>query len=462
VKEQLVSSVTPGYQAPVNTIIRAIGVSVGNGNMELLERLTIAPEERATALSRLQELLGVEELLYLATCNRVEFIVATTEEVTATDVRNRLLDFFLSSGREFNFQPADLKTSSGASAVRHVFRVVSALESVVVGETQITGQFKAALQESLELGLVGERLGPFAKEALQVARQVRNETDLGRGSVSMGSLVMDELSSRWVLDSQTKIALVGSGEMTVKVATYLKTLNLTNVLFTNRTVSKAQALAERFGGKAICIEGFLASPPEVDVIISATSAPEPIFDEQFLSRLQPPRKKVYCVDLALPRDFADVFGESDKTELIDIPHLQSKKDMNLHKKFREVDKAGEIVESSVGRFQRSHIERTIRPALKASYQTSMEFAMKASGKLLDTHLTGYPPELGAHIENLIRKVVGFSSAQFGHAIAAHLSQGAGDHALTEMCEEAKRQCFPEGQTEESEKLECPVKKVAHA
>ena len=464
VKEET-TNITPLHQTHLNTIIRTIGVSVSSGNMELLEQLTIAPEKRATELARLQKALGVEELLYLATCNRVEFIVATTEEVTATDVRNRLLDFFFSSGRDINFQPSDLKAASGASAVRHVFRVVSALESVVIGETQITGQFKAALQDGLDLGLVGARLEPFAKESLQVARQVRNETDLGRGSVSMASLVMDELSERSVITPATKVALVGSGEMTVKVATYLKTLNVTDILFTNRTVSKAQALAERFNGRAICMEGFLAAPPEVDVIVSATSAPEPIFGERFLSSLKPHQKKVHCVDLAIPRDFAEIFAESEKAELIDIPLLQSKRDTNLHKKFREVDKAGEIVEIAVGRFQRSHIERTIRPALKESYQVSMEFAMKTSAKLLETHLADYPPELSKHIESLMRKVVGFSSAQFGHAVAAHLSHDAGDHMLTEMCEEAKRECFPEGQTEQtdkSEQLVCPVKKVAHA
>ncbi len=457
-KDQATSKITPIHGSR-NTVIRAIGVSVNDGNMQLLERLTIAPEERAVQLAELKGRLGVEELLYLATCNRVEFIVATDEDLTASDVRNRLLDFFFSKGRDFDFQPTDLKTANGAAAMRHVFRVVSALESLVVGETQITGQFKNALQEGIELGIIGARLEPFATEALMVARQVRNETELGRGSVSMASLVMSELEEKDALDSTTRVALVGSGEMTVKVATYLKKFNVQNIMFVNRTISKAQALAERFNGTTICMEGFLAAPPELDVIVSATSAPEPLFDVAFHERLHGTKSGVYCVDLAIPRDFDEVFKDSFKATLIDITSLQSRKDTNLHKKFREVDKAREIVDGAVSKFQRAHIERTIRPALKESYQQSMEFALKTCNKMLDAHLADYPSEVGAHIETLIRKVVGFSSAQFGHAVSAHLCQGGGEHTLTEMCEEAKRECFPEGQpetAEQGERLQCPM------
>ncbi len=469
-KKTAESKITP-ICGTANTIIRAIGVSISGGNMQLLERLTIAPEERSEELLKLKAELGVEELLYLATCNRVEFIVASHEDLAATDVRNRLLDYFFRSGRDIQFQPSDLKIANGAAAMRHVFRVVSALESLVVGETQITGQFKNSLKEGLELGIIGTRLEPFATEALQVARLVRNETDLGRGSVSMASLVMGELEEKGVLNGETRVALVGSGEMTVKVATYLKKFKVKDVLFVNRTVSKAQQLAKRFGGRAICIEGFLAAPPQLDVIVSATSAPQALFGQEFHDRLHSVEQDVYCIDLAIPRDFTETFDCSTKTHLIGISDLQSKKDTNLHKKFREVDKAREIVDGAVSQFQRSHIERTIRPALKESYHLSMEFALKTSAKLMATHLVDSPPEVQAHIEALMRKVVGFSSAQFGHAVSAHLCQGTGDHTLTDMCEEARRDCFPEARTEKAEpskpgesadRPQCPVKKVAYA
>lgn len=423
----------------MNTTVRVIGTSISEGNMPLLERLTIAPEERAAKLLQLKEQLGVTEILYLPTCNRVEFIVSCEPEVSAVQIRNRLLDFFLADGRDFEFAPSDLYEFSAASAIRHIFRVVSAMESLVIGETQITGQFKSAFIDGKdEYGLIGQRLEPLAEAALLVAKRVRNETSLGSGSLSMASLVMEELESDGPLPENYTVALIGSGEMSRKMAAYLRKRNIKNILFVNRTIEKAEALAAKYTGRAVGLSEFVTDPGSVDAIVSATSASDPILDGAFLNRLTENNSHTVCVDLAIPRDFSTEFQLHDSTTLIDIPYLKRRRESNLRQKFQEVDSAAELIDRAVTEFQSAQIERTLRPVLRRSYQESLEFALENCDKLLSSRLEGQSDETERLVKNLLKKVVGFSSAKFAHAVSAHLTKDFENRQPDVLCENAKR------------------------
>ncbi|MCM2273078.1 MAG: hypothetical protein NDJ18_11055, partial [candidate division Zixibacteria bacterium] len=220
-----------------------VGTSIWQQNMPLLERLTVDRETRAAEIARLKLLLGVDELVYLATCNRVEFIYATSSKIAPGKLLHRLIDHFFRDQREICFFPNDFYHFTGREAILHLFRTASSLESLVVGETQITGQLKQAHQDALDCGVAGTVTSGLITEALQVAKRVKRETDLGIGALSMASLAATELSVRLERAADPVIALVGAGPMTSKMAKYILENKVGHLLFVNRTVSKADALA---------------------------------------------------------------------------------------------------------------------------------------------------------------------------------------------------------------------------
>ncbi len=406
----------------MSVTLNIIGTSIAKGNMALLERLTISPQDRPKLLPELKKRLDVSELVYLATCNRVEVTTICDTHITAATIRNRVLDFFLAGGRDFEFTPADLYQLSSGEAVRHLFRVASSLESLVVGETQITGQFKDAYQECSNLNLVGERLELAMQKALHTARHVRNETDIGNGSLSIASLVMNELEEKGDLSGITKVALVGSGEMSSKMGRYLQGWGVRNLLFVNRTLDKARQLASRFSAKAVALDEFTANPDAIDVIVSATSASLPIFNTTFLKRLQILKKKITCVDLAIPRDFADEFKTAEYITYIDILELQRRQKDNLRNRFMEMDKASNIIDQEVRDYQRAQFESDLRPVVRKSFEESLQYALNQCDVLFSSRLNGQSPDEVRVFKALIRRVVGFSSAQFSQAVAGYFSE----------------------------------------
>ncbi|HKK20370.1 MAG TPA: hypothetical protein VJ983_02780, partial [candidate division Zixibacteria bacterium] len=213
-----------------------LGTSVWQQNQPLLERLTLDREARNEQLAELKAALGISELVYIATCNRVEFVYTTSDVLPGNQVLHRLIDFFFRDSREINFFPNDFYHYTGKEAITHVFRTVSSLESIVVGETQITGQFKQAVEDAQEAGLAGMYLEKLANEALNVAKRVKRETGIGNGSLSMASLAFEEMQASLSDRKNAVVALIGAGEMTRKVAAYTNKAGLGELLFVNRTV----------------------------------------------------------------------------------------------------------------------------------------------------------------------------------------------------------------------------------
>ncbi len=388
-----------------------VGTSIWQQNMPLLERLTVDRETRAAEIARLKHLLGVDELVYLATCNRVEFIYATSSKIAPGKLLHRLIDFFFRDQRDICFFPNDFYHFTGREAILHLFRTASSLESLVVGETQITGQLKQAHQDALDCGVAGTVISGLINEALQVAKRVKRETDLGIGALSMASLAASELSVQLEKAADPVIALVGAGPMTSKMAKYILENKVGHLLFVNRTVSKAEALAVEFGGTAISFDEFVANPDSVDAIVSATSATEPVFDASFLNRISERATPVVCVDLAVPRDFSVDFSSDPRVSLIDIPYLKSRGNGNLRQKFVEAGKANEIVRDAVNQYLADRVELTLKPIFADSYQESLELANRALDDLFTTKLTNLDDDGRRAVKRLVTKLIGHSSFQ---------------------------------------------------
>jgi len=405
-------------------VIGIIGTSVWQQNLPLIEKLTIDREIREIEIQRLKQKLGLTELIYLATCNRVEFIYVQDEQKKAKNPVHLLLDFFFSKGHDISFFPNDFYHYTGKEAVSHLYRTVSSLESLVIGETQITGQFTDACKWSKETGISGPILERLAKDALRVSKRVRRETDIGCGAVSMASLAMNALLSQIKDIDNPRIAITGSGTMTVKCAQYLQKKISCDLVFVNRTVSKAEVLAERFKGELTSLESFVDDPGEVDAIVSATAARDVIFDAEFLNRLSDPNKHVVCIDLAIPRDFSVEFSESEMISLVDIDELRAREQRNLRNRFVKVSRANEIVAEEVEKDYANKIEISLKPIFRQSYQESLAMAEHAFTDLFDKRITSLTEDDRKAVMNLVAKLLGHSSFQPAKMLSDHLADRA--------------------------------------
>lgn len=398
-----------------------IGTSIWQQNMPLLERLTIDREFRQEELTRLKNALGLQELIYLPTCNRVEFIYLSSGLYSCDHLLHGIIDYFFKGGRDLNFFPNDFYQYSGKEAVTHLFRTVSSLESLVLGESQITSQFKQALQDAQEYGIIGPALTHLAGEALTVSRKVKRDTELGNGMVSMASLAFTALKESLEGRKNPVIALVGSGEMTVKFARYLKESRLGELLFVNRTLSKAESLAARFGGRAVSLDDFKRMPDAVDGIMSATAANDPIFDGNFMKTLPLTDGPVVCIDLALPRDFSLDFAGDNKIILIDIPSLKTRGNGNVKRRFVAAGRANTMVKQAVAEYLLKRMEVSLRPIFKSSFDESQRFANRTVDDLFDYRLAELNDDQKQAVRELAGKLVGFSSYQPVKCLSATLA-----------------------------------------
>jgi len=385
-----------------------IGTSIWQQNLRLLQRMTIDPESRETRLKDLKTALGVDELIYLATCNRIEILYAISDESQSGRILHRLIDFFFKNSKDISFFPNDFYHYQGKEAISHLFRTVSSLESLVIGETQITGQFKQAFNDCRDFGLTGITLEHLAQQALVVAKKVKGQTTIGQGSLSMASLAGDALQSKLENIEDPTIALIGAGPMTTKLAKYILASTKGNLLFVNRTVEKVEGLTKQFGGTAISLEQFLSNPIKVDAIVSATSASGPVFTHEFIENCGDKIPKV-CIDLAIPRDFSIDFDDHPEINLIDIPQLKSFHQGNLREKFIEAGKANEIVRNEVNNYLSNRIETSLRPIFNESYRETVNLANDALNKLFDKKLSNLDEDQQEAISRLVNKLIGHSS-----------------------------------------------------
>ncbi len=415
-----------------------IGTSIWQQNMPLLEKLTLDRDGKHDILLQLKSLLDLDELVYLGTCNRVEFMYVTSGRNRGARLMHRLLDYFFSERRDINFFPNDFYHFEGKEAITHLFRTASSLESLVLGENQIAGQIKQAHEHAMEEELAGQVLDSLIREALNVARKVKSQTSLGEGCVSMASLAANELTAGLKTTSNPVVALIGSGTMQIKLARYIRDTLAGQILFVNRTFAKAEALADEFGGEAIPLNEFLDNPRSVDGIVSATAAIDPIFDHCFLDRLSRHNKHVVCVDLAVPRDFSLDYISDERVTLIDIPALKAKSQGTLRHKFVEAGKANEIVRNAVNKYLSNRIEVSLKPIFNDTYQQALQTAQKTLGSLFEKKLSTISKEDQEALLRVVTRLIGQSTFGPVRRLSRELVENSQELSLDDLAPGLRR------------------------
>lgn len=321
-------------------MIYAVGVNHKTAPVELREQLHLSTEEVLVLLRASKDVL--KEALVVSTCNRTELYGIPHDESVGgqemvTLLRSLRPDTVLQDGQFFR--------TFTCGAVSHLLRVASSLDSQILGDVQILGQVKAAFDQAIEAGTAGTVFRQLFKSALHTGKRVRTETGLGIGAVSI-SFAAVELARRIFSDLHRKSALlVGAGETGELAARHLSSKGVERITITNRTAERAEALARDLGARVAPWDRLAEELREVDIVITATSAPEPILTADLVKRAMQGRhnRPLFIIDIAVPRDTEPAVGQLGNVFLHDLDSLQVIVDQNLDKRRQEIPRAELIV-----------------------------------------------------------------------------------------------------------------------
>jgi glutamyl-tRNA reductase len=362
-----------------------IGLNHKTAPIEIRERLAFPEDGIEKALSQIKSLPLLKENMILSTCNRVE-IYATVQETEKAilDLKGFLSRYHGLSLKEFE---KNLYLLVGEEAVRHIFRVASSLDSMVVGEPQILGQIKSAYNMAAEAKTSGLILHRLLHRAFHVAKRVRTETKIGNSAVSV-SFVAVELAKKifGTLEKRT-VLLIGAGEMCELAARHLVSGGIEKVLVTNRTYERAVTLAQEFRGEPISFEEIHRGLRMVDIVISATDSPQYLLHHEEVAKVIKDRKQkpIFFIDIADPRDIEPKVGDIENVYLYNIDDLQKVANDNIQDREKEAQKAEAIVRDEVVKFVNWYQSLEVTPTIIALRKKFEEIRNKELAKTFSIH-----------------------------------------------------------------------------
>lgn len=324
-------------------MIFCFGLSHATAPVELRERVAVAAREVPEAVHQLTALEGVREAVVISTCNRMEIYAAADSPAGVPQVDSWLRERFGIPDTTSFFRHAR------EEAARHLFSVVSGLDSMVLGETEIFGQVKAAYAAAQQAGGTSRVLNKLFQHSFRVGKMVRNTTDIQRGSTSVGSVAV-ELAEKIFGDlKESRVMLLGAGEMSRRCAQSLQSRGARGIVVSNRSHDRAIELAAEMSGHAIHFEEWPAEAAEVDVIISSTAAPHTVIHpEQIVPAMRRRRgRPLFIIDIAVPRDVEPEVNDIEGVYLYDIDALEAIAGETRARREQEIARCLQIIDAQV-------------------------------------------------------------------------------------------------------------------
>lgn len=377
-----------------------IGVNHNSAPLEVRERLAVSESQLPDAIRSLVQHPGVDEGMVLSTCNRVEVLTSTRQ---GADLRSFL-------GSYFGVSPSAISSHiyefEQREAVRHIFRVASSLDSMVVGEPQILGQVKEAYAIARGMGAVHSALEALLSRAFAVAKRVRTETAIGSSSVSIASVAVQLAEKIFGSLKDKTVYLVGAGKMAELAARHLIAHGAKNIIVSNRTYERAVELAESFGGRAVPFDQLQETADHADIILTSTGAPEPLFRREHGERLRKERRNrpVFFIDIAVPRNVHPEMNKVSGMFVYDVDDLQSVATDNAGERKKEAERAEKIIELEVDRFASRMKSLAVVPTI-LSLQEYCETIRQAEVDRIRGRLGSITPEQEAAIEAMTRGII---------------------------------------------------------
>ncbi|MBI2355199.1 MAG: glutamyl-tRNA reductase [Deltaproteobacteria bacterium] len=415
--------------------IIVIGLSHKTATVEIREKVAFSPNQIDKPLRDLVALDDIIEGVIVSTCNRVE-IYATTRDIAGGIARVKR---FLADYHRIPFETLEphLYSYHSEAAIRHVFRVASSLDSMVVGEPQILGQIKTSYGYAAEYKSSGIILNRFLHKAFSVAKRVRSETRIASSAVSVAFAAV-ELAKKILGDLSDKtVMLIGAGEMCELAAKHFLNSGARGVMVTNRTFERAERLAEEFGGEAIRFEDLFEHLHLADIVLSSTGAPHVIIGPKEVEEVVRRRrfKPMFFIDIAVPRDIDPKVDDLENAYLFTVDNLQEIVQANLAQRNREAEKAEEIIDQEIGQFYKWLSSLEVTPTIVA-LRTRFDEIRRAE---LDKTVSGWkelPPDAEKRLEALTTAIMN----KLLHTPTAVLKK-AGQGGRVDLYVDALRQLF---------------------
>jgi len=351
--------------------IAVLGVNHRTAPIAIRERLALGGGRLKLALDTLQGSGAITETVILSTCNRVEIYVAAPEAGAAEEAVLAMFEQVCGLGKgsrgEFG---RHIYRLWGTDAIKHLFRVASSLDSMVLGEPQILGQLKTAYGEAVEHKTVGHMLNRAMHRAFNAAKRVRTETQVGEGGISVAYVAAQLAGKIFGTLEGKRVLLVGAGEMAELAAKHLAQGGTRSIEIANRSLARAQALADQLDGVAFPLEELYHLLERADIVITSTGSPRPILRRRSLQTVMRARKyrPLFLIDIAVPRDIEPSCTELDNVYLYDVDDLQQVVSDNMAGRQREADAAAAIVGFEVERFAHWLEEADVVPTIVALRQ----------------------------------------------------------------------------------------------
>jgi glutamyl-tRNA reductase len=321
----------------------AAGISHKIAPLALREHLAVAQADLADVARSLKLSGALDEIVLLSTCNRVE-IYAVTQRPT-----NQIKSLF----RLLSDEPSDrddyIYIHEDGDAVRHLIQVAAGLDSMVLGETEITGQIKNAYEIARTAGLTGRVLNRLFQKAFEATKEIRTHTGIGRGAVSIKSAALELVEKTLGEISRQSIMVIGAGEMAERCVRLLAAKGVGSILISNRSFDRAFDLAIRCGGEAVCFGEYLFGMRHVDVVIAATSSPESLLTRCDAENLMSARRqrRLLLIDLSVPRNIDPAVRRLDNISLYNIDDLETIAHQGVQARQQELAACYQIFEAHV-------------------------------------------------------------------------------------------------------------------
>jgi glutamyl-tRNA reductase len=378
-----------------------IGVNHKSAPVEVRERLAILDSRLPDALKRFTHHPGVDEGMILSTCNRVELLAQTQNG--GADLRAFLRDYFQLDASSLEPHLYEYREQD---AVRHLFRVASSLDSMVLGEAQILGQVKEAYATARAVGAIRTQLDLLLTRTFAVAKRVRSETEVGSSAVSVASVAVELAKKIFGSLNGKHVYLVGAGKMTELAAKHLLAHGAESIFVANRTYDRAIRLARKFDGQAIEFSRLYDTCDRGDIVISSTGSPVAIFrkehGELFLSRRK--NRPMFFIDIAVPRDVDPEMNKLDGIFVYDIDDLQQAVSSHVADRQKEAQLADSIIDAEVDRFHARLQTLEVVPTI-VSLQDHLETIRQAEIDRVRGRLGHLSPEQELAVDALTHGII---------------------------------------------------------
>ncbi|MGE3277389.1 MAG: glutamyl-tRNA reductase [Vicinamibacterales bacterium] len=381
-----------------------VGASHRTAPVELRERLDFSSRGLDQAVRELAKRPLASEAVVVSTCNRAELYVACDD---ATPARDELVRFIA----DFHQMRPDevaphLYVHQDTDAARHLFRVASGLDSLVVGEPQILGQVKAAYGVAAEAQTSGPLLNKLFHWAFGVGKRVRTETALSEGAVSVSFAAVALAKKIFGNLHGRRVLVIGAGEMGKLTALHLKAQGIAALVITSRTLANAEQLATEVEGTVTPWEQLSEALLEADIVITCTGSPVPILDKARVQASVPisRTRPLFLIDIAVPRDVSPDVGDIEQVFLYNIDDLQAIVRENLERRGGEAARAEAIVDEEVGKFSQWQKSRGAIPTVVALRQR-FETIRRSELQRLEPKLAQLPPEARGRVEEITRLII---------------------------------------------------------